>query len=78
MYSTGTVLNSLLYRRLRIRLKYQKPSLSHVRQKDRKYAVNVQYSVQYTVNVQYSVQYIVKIQYSVQYILNVQYSAQYI
>ena len=48
---------SLLYRLLRIRLKYQNPVLSYVREGERNYIVNVQCSVEYTVNVQRSVQY---------------------
>ena len=39
---------SLLYHLLRIRLKYQNPLLSYVRERERKYTVNVQCSVQYT------------------------------
>ena len=39
---------SLLNHILRIRLKRQNPLLSYVRERERKYTVNVQYSVQYT------------------------------
>ena len=39
---------SLLYHLLRIRLKGQNPFLSYVRERERKYTVNVQCSVQYT------------------------------
>ena len=66
---------SLLYRLLRIRLKRQNPLLSYVR--ERKYAANVQCSVQYTVTVQCSVQYTVNVQCSVQYTVNVHCSVQY-
>jgi len=48
LYSMGTVYFSLLNRHLRIRLKRQNPLLSYVRERERKYTVNVQYSVQYT------------------------------
>jgi hypothetical protein len=40
---------SFLYHLLRIRLKRQKPLLSYVQERERKYTANVQYSVQYTV-----------------------------
>ena len=39
---------SLLYHLLRIRLKPQTPLLSYIRERERKYTVNVQCSVQYT------------------------------
>ena len=39
---------SLLYRLLRIRLKRQNTLLSYVRDRERKYTVNMQCSVQYT------------------------------
>ena len=39
---------SLLYRLLRIRLKCQNPLLSYIQERERKYTVNVQCSVQYT------------------------------
>jgi hypothetical protein len=39
---------SLLYRLLRIRLKRQNHLLSYIRERERKYTVNVQFSVQYT------------------------------
>jgi len=38
---------SLLYRLFRIRLKRQNPLLSYVRERERKYTVNVQCSVQH-------------------------------
>jgi len=39
---------SLLYHLLRIRLKHQNPLLLYIRDGERKYTVNVQFSVQYT------------------------------
>ena len=39
---------SLLYRLLRIRLTHQNPLLSYIRDRERKYTVNLQCSVRYT------------------------------
>ena len=45
---------SLLSRLLRIRLKRQNPLLSYIRERERKYTVNVHCSVQYTLLLLYS------------------------
>jgi hypothetical protein len=67
---------SMLYSLLRIRLKVRSPYF-HTYERERKYTVNIQCSVQYTVNVLCNVQYTVNVLCNVQYTVNVLRSVQY-